>query len=76
MSLVVQPTGVVLDPEGPLEVVVRAATFQGGHTELALEALDGAGPPLQADVASATALAVGEVVRVRIEPDAVVVVAP
>ena len=76
ISLLVQPGGVLLDPRGPLQAVVRSSTFQGVRSGLELEVADTAGGPLlQADVPSAAAPTAGQRVTVRVDAAAVVVLA-
>jgi thiamine transport system ATP-binding protein len=77
-DLLVRATGVVLDPDGPLPAEVRAATFQGSRTTLALAVDAGhpGAPLLRAEVPSHDAPRRDEPCRVRIEPAAVVVLAP
>jgi hypothetical protein len=64
----------VPDADGPIEAHVRDVTFQGSRTSLEL-AIDGA-PTLAAEVASAGAPQRGDGIRVRIDPAAVVALAP
>jgi thiamine transport system ATP-binding protein len=67
--VLVQPSGVAVDPHGSLDVTVRSATFQGGRTILELDPVGG--PSLRAEVPSADAPAAGTPVRVTIDPAAV-----
>ena len=70
-DLLVRPAGVRPDPDGPLEVDVRVATFQGARTSLVLAVVGREAPPLHAEVPSSDAPARGTRVRVRIDADAV-----
>jgi thiamine transport system ATP-binding protein len=70
-TVLVRPDGVLLDPNGPLSGVVSGRSFRGNHTRLTL-LLDDSQVPLEAHVSGASAPAVGESVRVRLAPSAVV----
>jgi thiamine transport system ATP-binding protein len=74
--LVVRPEGVRIVARGGVAARVRERTFRGPTTSLDVELVDGSGPALQAEVPSAIAPERGDVVRVRIDPGAVVVVDP
>ena len=69
-SVVVRPDGVRVDPNGPVEAIVRDATFRGPTTVVDL--VVGDGTALRAEVPSRGAPVRGERVRVRIDPTAVV----
>jgi thiamine transport system ATP-binding protein len=73
--LLVRADGLTPDPEGPLAGIVRSATFRGDHTRVVVVAAEGGGDPLQADLRAGTPT-VGEALRLRVEPDAVVILAP
>lgn len=70
VAVLVRPDGVRVDAAGPLEAVVREATFRGSVTVVDL--VPDGGPPLRAEVPSSTAPERGARVRVRIDPAAVV----
>jgi thiamine transport system ATP-binding protein len=73
--LVVRPEGVRLEARGGIAATVRGRTFRGPTTILELD-VEGSGPTLRAEVASARAPARGAAVRVRVDPDSVVLVEP
>jgi thiamine transport system ATP-binding protein len=71
VALVLPPTSIVLDDDGPLEATVRSARFRGARSELELELAPGA-PLLRAEVPSTAAPEVGQLVRLRIDGAVVV----
>ncbi len=68
MEAVVRPDGSRLDEAGPIPATIVRATFTGTRVELT--AVSGAGPPLTVVVAPPDAPAVGDRVRLSIDPDA------
>jgi thiamine transport system ATP-binding protein len=70
----VRPEGVHLDPAGPLAGRVQATTFTGSTVRVVV-ALDGGGV-LEADVPAEVAPAIAGLVRLRVDPDAVVPLDP
>jgi thiamine transport system ATP-binding protein len=73
-TVLVRPTGVRLDPTGPLVGTVSARAFAGDRTSITL-AVDGA-PPLDAEVPTAAAPAVGARLRFRLDPSEVDLLGP
>jgi thiamine transport system ATP-binding protein len=69
--VLVRPDGLALDPCGPLEGTVTRSTFAGARTRLDVAVRDA--PPLVVDVVGPVAPATGAAVRLRLRPDAIVV---
>ena len=72
--ILVRPAGVVLDPEGDLEVSVASVTFRGSTAVVRL--VPPGAPALVAEVPTALAPGIGAGTRVRIRPADVVLVGP
>jgi thiamine transport system ATP-binding protein len=66
-TVLVRPSGVRIDPDGPLRATVAARGFAGERSTLTLD-VDGA-PPLEADVPTSAAPGLGTTVRVRLDPE-------
>jgi thiamine transport system ATP-binding protein len=71
VDAVVRPDGARLDASGPIDATIVRSTFTGTRIELLAAA--GAGPPLTVVVAPRAAPAVGNRVRLSIDPDALLV---
>jgi thiamine transport system ATP-binding protein len=71
VDALVRPDGARIDERGTIDATIVRSTFTGAHVEL--EAAAGAGPPLTVIVAPAGAPAVGERVRLSVDPDALLV---
>jgi thiamine transport system ATP-binding protein len=71
VDVVVRPDATRVDAEGPIDATVVRAMFTGTHVELA--AVSAAGPALTVVVSPAAAPAVGDRVRLSIDPDALLV---
>jgi thiamine transport system ATP-binding protein len=71
VDVVVRPDGARLDAGGPIDATVVRALFTGTRVELA--AVADAGPPLTVVVPLADAPAVGDRVRLSIDPDSLLV---
>jgi TOBE domain len=71
VEAVVRPDGVRIDDAGPIQATVVRSMFTGTRVELA--AVAESGPPLTVVVAPHDAPAVGDVVRLSIDPDALLV---
>jgi thiamine transport system ATP-binding protein len=71
VEVVVRPDGARLDVNGPVAAAIIRSTFTGTRVELAARA-DG-GPPLTVVVSPVNAPAVGDRVRLSIDPDALLV---
>jgi thiamine transport system ATP-binding protein len=71
VEAVVRPDGARIDDAGPIHARVVRAMFTGMRVELA--AVSGSGPPLTVVVAPHDAPAVGDRVRLSIDPDALLV---
>jgi ABC-type Fe3+/spermidine/putrescine transport system ATPase subunit len=71
VDAVVRPDGARLDASGPIDATIVRSTFTGTRIELLAAA--GAGPPLTVVVAPRAAPAVGDRVRLSIDPDALLV---
>ncbi|HEV7523604.1 MAG TPA: ABC transporter ATP-binding protein [Acidimicrobiia bacterium] len=70
-EIVVRPDGARLDPAGSIDATVLRSTFTGTRVEV--EAAAGDGPPVTVVVAAGDAPAVGERIRVSIDPGALLV---
>jgi thiamine transport system ATP-binding protein len=66
----VRPDGVRIAPDGPVTGVVTARTFRRDHFLLEVKVADG--PPLEVAATGARVPAVGDAVRLVVDPDAVV----
>jgi thiamine transport system ATP-binding protein len=66
----VRPDGVHIAPDGPVAGVVTARTFRRDH--FLLEVKVAGGPPLEVAATGARVPAVGDAVRLAVDPDAVV----
>jgi thiamine transport system ATP-binding protein len=63
--VLIRPSAVVPDPDGPLDTTVAARTFRGDHVTLLLA--PAGGPPIEASVPLADAPLAGAAIRVRID---------
>jgi thiamine transport system ATP-binding protein len=66
----VRPDGVHIAPDGPVTGVVTARTFRRDHFLLEVKVADG--PPLEVAATGGRIPAVGDAVRLAVDPDAVV----
>jgi thiamine transport system ATP-binding protein len=66
----VRPDGVRIAPDGPVTGLVTARTFRRDHFLLEVKVADG--PPLEVAATGARVPAVGDAVRLAVDPDAVV----
>jgi thiamine transport system ATP-binding protein len=71
VEVVVRPDGARIDHAGPIDATIVRAMFTGTRVEMA--AVPEVGPPLTVVVAPADAPAVGDRVRLSIDPDSVLV---
>ncbi len=71
VDAVVRPDGARIDGHGTIDATIVRSTFTGTHLELSVVARSG--PPLTLVVAPAGAPAVGDNVRLTVEPDALLV---
>jgi thiamine transport system ATP-binding protein len=71
VDVVVRPDGARIDDAGPIDATITRAQFAGTRVELS--AVAEAGPPLSVVVAPRGAPAVGDRVRLSIDPDALLV---
>jgi thiamine transport system ATP-binding protein len=72
--VLIRPSGVVPDPDGPIEATVTARTFRGDHVTLLLSPPDG--PPIESSVRLADAPQPGSAIRLRIDPAEAVALEP
>ncbi len=70
--LLLRPDGLVLDDAGPIRGIVRSSSFRGADTRLEVEP-DGNGPRLEVILPGSAAPEVGEPIRLRAAPEAIVV---
>jgi thiamine transport system ATP-binding protein len=73
VDVVVRPDGARIDESGPIDATIVRAVFTGTRVELS--AASEVGPPLTVVVAPTRAPAVGDHVRLSIDPDSVLVYA-
>ncbi|HYI21549.1 MAG TPA: ABC transporter ATP-binding protein [Candidatus Limnocylindrales bacterium] len=70
--LLLRPDGLVVDDSGLIRGTVRSSSFRGADTRLEVET-DGSGPSLEVIVPGSAAPEVGETIRLRVAPEAIVV---
>ena len=70
--LLLRPDGLVIDAAGQIRGTVRSSSFRGADTRLEVEP-DGNGPRLEVIVPGSAAPEVGETIRLRVAPEAIVV---
>jgi ABC-type Fe3+/spermidine/putrescine transport system ATPase subunit len=70
--LLLRPDGLVIDEAGQIRGTVHSSSFRGADTRLEVEP-DGSGPRLEVIVPGSAAPDVGEPIRLRVAPEAVVV---
>jgi thiamine transport system ATP-binding protein len=71
VDVVVRPDGARIDADGPIEAMIASVMFTGTRSELT--AVTDAGPPLTVVVAPHDAPAVGDRVRLSIDPNALLI---
>ncbi|MDQ1475291.1 MAG: thiamine transport system ATP-binding protein [Actinomycetota bacterium] len=71
VDAIVRPDGARIDDSGPIEAAIVRSTFTGTRVELA--AVSQSGPPLTVVVVPRDAPAIGDRVRLSIDPDALLV---
>ena len=70
--MLLRPDGLVVDDAGPIRGIVRSSSFRGADTRLEVEP-DGDGPKLEVIVPGSAAPELGAPIRLRVAPEAIVV---
>ncbi|CAN5785325.1 ABC transporter ATP-binding protein [soil metagenome] len=70
--LLIRPEALTPDPGGSIEGTVEARIFRGDHASLRVRAADSSAPPLDVRLDAGQTIAVGQPIRLRVDPDGIV----